>query len=224
MKSDTFPRSAAIIPFAFEALTQTVYILLAEVSRLGSSRVEIWGDLGGTIEAFERPESTAAREFIEESLGTISMLDCPELAENHLKVGRFFLKACIYFTSVCKTEYHREYYLKEVAFDPTACSRFTRVRNALLQLQECHSETLSPNSLLRHPTLSTSEKFSVPPEYLEKSAIQWFSLDHCIDLINNNGRLGTIRIRSSFLPALRTAVSELMRVSSCGVERKTSRS
>lgn len=207
----SIPRSAAIIPFALETTTQTVYILLARIADSRNHRTDVWGDLGGTREVSERPEETAAREFIEESLAVVKQFECAEQVAQELLAGRFFLRVRLHFTHPSLGSYCKDFYLKEVPFDPSISHRFTEMREALLRVPEGIDRSLLPEDLRNHPALKDSPDCVVAPHFLEKSGMQWFSMDHCVDILQNMGQFGDVRIRSSFAPALRLAVTELMR-------------
>ena len=204
-------RSVAIIPFSLEKATQTIYILLARAATARQGyrpRIEVWGDLGGTPEPGETSEQTAAREFVEESLGCVHVGTC---LEEQLIQGKFFLLVRLHFQLEGVGRFHRDFYLKEIPFDPAITHRFAEMREALLRVPEGISHDVLPPGLRNHVALVNSPHSIIAPQFLEKQALRYFSLDHIMDLISNRGQIKETRLRASFTPALRVAVSELLR-------------
>jgi hypothetical protein len=204
--------SVAIIPFSLEEATQTIYILLAQVAtgpRRGSRlRPEVWGDLGGTPEAGELPEDTAAREFMEESLGCVQ---AGPFLSNQLQKGKFFLRVRLHFELKGYGRFHRDFYLKQIPFDSSISTRFAATRKALLCIPNAIPHGLISPKLRDHITSVSSAYRTIAPQFLEKQALRYFSIDHIMDIISNQGQLRETRLRGSFTPALRVAVAELLR-------------
>jgi 8-oxo-dGTP pyrophosphatase MutT (NUDIX family) len=210
-------QSVSIIPFALEDATQTIYILLARIAsrRPGPST---WGDLGGTPELGESPFETAAREFEEETLSAVHVahLRHSDRTQQHqivqqLKTGHYFLHVRLHFHLEGTGDFHRDFYLKQVPFDPSVSRRFAQTREALLCVTEGSNPDTLPSSIRTHPAILHSTNCIVAPRFLEKSALRWLSLDHIMDLIQHQGQYRDIRLKSSFVPALRVATGELLR-------------
>ena len=194
-------RSSAIIPFCVHAPSQTVYVILAQIARARGKKYAFWGDLGGTPNEDESSESTAAREFEEESLGAVIGVD-RETMERDLIAGNYFMKFQFQFDDTS----HRDYYAVEVPFDPVIERRFRETREELLLLPEGVEVDSLPSYL--------SDKISsgsVGAEFLEKQAIRWFSLDHLMDILSNLNASPT-KIRSSFEEPLNYLISELLQL------------
>jgi hypothetical protein len=220
-------RSSAFLPFAIEKSTQTIYVLLAQIassSRRGCVSTALWGDLGGTCEGGESSEKTAAREFAEESLSAVRLsTECRsvrgqcEWLENELNNGRFFLRLRITYGEGIEqgsgetiNTHCRDFYMKEIPFDPSISQRFEEIRKSLLKVPEGIDRRFLDPSLRDHPALD-QEDCIIAPHFLEKQKLQWFSLDRLMDILAGNGRHRGIRLRRGFIPALEVAVSELLR-------------
>lgn len=235
-------RSSAIIPFAVETATQTIYILLAQTARAcrrsGMSGAT-WGDLGGGCEGGETSECTAAREFAEESLGAVnthlhheSTSALHSSIESELLDGSFYLRIRIFYRDVKASDsslsyevgneiaqeqstnstvptHCRDFYLKEFPFDASISKRFNELREGLLRVPEGIDRSLLPPLVQDHPALD-GDNCIIGPQFLEKQNLQWFSLDHAMDLVAGNGYHRGVRIRLGFLAPLRTIVSELL--------------
>jgi hypothetical protein len=190
----------------------------------------MWGDLGGCGEAGESSERTAAREFAEESLGAVN-LGTSRLSghivgsqlERELREGMFFLRLRIFYMDGTDpgtdqtepaTKAHpthcRDFYLKEIPFDPSMSPRFDSLRETLLRVPEGIDRECLPPSIRAHPAID-SESCILSSRFLEKQHLRWFSLDHTMDIVTGNGCHLDVRVRRSFLPALRVAVAELLR-------------
>ena len=214
-------QSVAIIPFALEDATQTIYILLAQgASRRFDDRCchSAWGDLGGSPEPGESPFETAAREFEEE---TLSMVHVAHLRPSNntrqhqivqqLKQGHYFLRVRLHFHLDGVGDFHRDFYLKQVPFDPSISRRFAQTREALLRMTKGSNPDTIPASIRTHPAIMHSTNGIPAPRFLEKSALRWLSLDHIMDLIQHQGQYRNIRLKGSFVPALRIVTGELLR-------------
>ena len=78
-------RSAGIICFSIEPVTQSIFVLLGkENAFINGVTWGKWADLGGGHEPGETLEHTAAREFTEESLGVVQMH-----AQKHWSIGNY---------------------------------------------------------------------------------------------------------------------------------------
>ena len=178
----------------------------------------IWGHVGGSSEPGESSETTAAREFAEETLGIVKYgpkrpsVSIFSQMESELIAGRYFLRLRLKYTddNIGEENTHFcDFFLKEFPFDPSVCVRFEDLRNEILRVPEGTDRKSLSASIRNHPALSY-EQCVVPPQFLEKNALQWFSLDHIMDLVSGNGYYRDIRVRRTFLPALRVAVSHLL--------------
>jgi hypothetical protein len=111
----------------------------------------------------------------------------------------------------CPKRYIRVYYLVMVPFDPKVNQRFQERREALLRVPAyARAEDLPPN-IRGHPAFDP-ETCSVLPDHLEKDRLQWFSLNHLMELLEQlrcGIRNPEFVIRPSFIPALRTTVTKL---------------
>jgi len=186
-------RSSTIVPFCVHVPSQTVYIVLAQIARTQSGRSAAWGDLGGVPGNNESSESTAAREFYEESLGVFGELKM----EENLMTGQYLIKCTFQYDDGS----HSDYYVVEVPFDRMMAKRFRTIREELLLLPEGFNVEFLPDYL--------RDKISggnVGDEFFEKQALDWFSLDHLMDILSESSTI----IRPSFSQPLSYIVSELL--------------
>jgi hypothetical protein len=210
-------QSAGIIPFAVEPVTHTIYVLLARSAtfRVESHQQGSFGDLGGHIKDEDRgdPARCAAREFSEESLcklrlrGSTAMNTrlCRQRTLDALQEGDFSFMLDHDFGT------HRTvHYVVCVPFDARVHENFSRTRRALLKVPPGTLRSDLPRNLQSHPALTCETTCSVNGDYLEKDQLQWFSLDHLIELIGARGhRIGDLRLKASLVPTLRLVAMKL---------------
>jgi 8-oxo-dGTP pyrophosphatase MutT (NUDIX family) len=207
MENSSSLRSSGVIPFCLEQTTQTIYILLAKVNAesLMKGRFSVWGDLGGTPEDRETSEQTAAREFLEESLG---ILGGARSLLGHLQEGKYFVRIRIKSTQD-SVLFHQDFFLKEFNFDPAVHTAFRDARETLLGPPERIQRSLLPPFVACHEDLIIDSQ--VNPIFMEKQELKWFSIDHIIDIIEGGGRHNGVKLKKSYLEPLRRAVGELLR-------------
>jgi hypothetical protein len=218
--SDT--RTAAIIPYACDEITGTIYVLLARSTFTGS-----WGDLGGALDAEDGGDvrKAAAREFCEECLCSLQIsfkrpLRTP--GAYYKNVERDLMNG-VYTCRIEQTlqqkqdtprgvdntiiEYKRVFFLKRVPFNPKASTRFSDSRRSL---QDRPVENAFPLIFRpRHNILSFQGE--VPPRLLEKDRIKWFSVDHLVEVLQM-GKGSRVKMRTSFRSPLIVAVQELLKL------------
>ena len=206
--------SSSVIPFAIEPHTQTIYMLLAQAESCSSTGRPhgSWGDLGGTCEPGETSEIAGAREFLEESLCTVCITGdrnvstrvMQTMLEDTLCEGQYFMRLRLFYITqasnkgdTCQCQrYCRDFYLKETTFDPTVERRFDAARRKMMD----NARELGQDR----------ESCAVAPQLLEKVHLQWFSLDHLIDLLAGHGRHRHIHIQRRFMAPLRIFVKSLL--------------
>ena len=156
----------------------------------------MWGDLGGACDPGETSEQTAAREFVEESLCTVNCSKRRYAARNiqsnlqhELYEGRFFLRLRLFYEEGLEhkldapasddytadvDDHHlparthcRDFYLKEIPFDPSISQRFEELRTTLLRVPEDIDRNVLPASIRTHPAMDNVESV-VGSQFLEK--------------------------------------------------------
>ena len=131
---------ASILCFAL--VGTDIYFLLGKEQesqrwKMASNR---WSDFGGRVNGDERPEKTAAREFLEETMAIVKYNEwdwlprvTSEDIEKGLESGDYCLRITINLP-VFKTPMVHVCFLKRVPWDPGLPNRFRYVRNRLRPL------------------------------------------------------------------------------------------
>lgn len=157
---------ASVLPVMLDPLYGTLYFLLAK-ERYHTSWPDgscLWSDFGGRQESGEDAVDVAAREFMEESLGTVQFLEehktsSQESIAQALKNEHYVLQ----FTHLHNG--HRFVtFVVHIPWDPSVCSRFSAARALLLHSCE-----------------------SVDLHFLEKSHLGLFSAPQLLDAIKHRG-------------------------------------
>jgi hypothetical protein len=143
-------------------------------------------DFGGGATGGESAEQTAAREFVEESVGSVRYFSnpcrdkLPELAENiaaDLSAGNYLARI---ETPVGPRKAYITF-VKEVAFQPGICGAFRRAKELLFRAQS-DVEAMSPrkrDAAIDHPALRHDRETGavvINRCYLEKQGVEYFSL------------------------------------------------
>ena len=170
----------------------------------GSSK---WSDFGGAVAGDESAESTAAREFMEESLAvvryfaedTIPRTTCADITAD-LLAGNYTMK-------ITQGNKHRKFvmFVKQIPWDPEATYRFSRYRAALT----CPRGICT---LEAHPAVTALG--SVRKEFIEKKIISFWSVPQLRGAVHKNGvmihRGGRVEhCRDTFLHGLDIILNEL---------------
>lgn len=138
---------AGILPIAFGENEEPQFLLGKEryVSHWRGSLK--WSGFEGGRKPGETPEVTAAREFVEESLGSVPLLletettekkegvDRIQLIAEALKAGKYIVRIvlCIIHPDVSHRRYHVTYVLR-TPYSPNVVTRFSSRRQAFLEL------------------------------------------------------------------------------------------
>jgi len=176
-----------------------------------------WCDFGGKINPGESVLGCSAREFAEESLCVIKMTNETthsyagyiDRVKQMLRDDKYFLKISIILPPrrAEGVEYVRAYFLKEVPWQPNVETKFMLMRSRLME-----DVKNIPFSLRNHPSVCTDKRTgecTVDRHFLEKQAINWWSIDRLSEVIRNRGRFKQHRFRRSFLPVLKIVVATL---------------
>ena len=221
---------ASLLCFSIDPYYSRVYFLLGQERKAvkwpGGS--EKYSDFGGSCRnSAEQPEHTAAREFVEETMGmvkyfendTIPRTEYVDILES-LKKGEYTFKITIGFGTIDK---HKNYiiFMKQIPWDPRCTYRFETCRNMLLNPMlylntPKWNELIEKNKALKKITdITGNVHFIVNKDFLEKKKLNYFSIPQLQFAIENHGiltrRNGVIeRCRSSFVQVIELVLSELM--------------
>ncbi len=212
--------SAGVVPFCIEATTHTIYILLARRAahmyhRPGKG---VWSDLGGSAMREDGDDSarTAAREFMEESLGTVHLFEHLDVAPadycdvmwQELRENKYSLRVTQILRSPMDEQLSRRvFYVKKVPFDAELTQAFFDARSQLLRLPEHPDPAQLPAFFVNHPAIRTG---SVASAFLEKDRVKWFSLDHVLRALKKP--CSKLFVRPSFRPALAVIAAKLSEI------------
>ena len=149
---------ASILVFSIEPVYGVPLFLLArEKKRRWTGNANfIYTDFGGGAVCGETPEQTAAREFVEESLGSVMYfgdpyLDRPEVLQQNiidsLNSGQYCARL---ETPVLENKMYVTF-LKQVVFQPGVCGAFRQARDALFRAKAHHAG----EHVARNPAMTT---------------------------------------------------------------------
>lgn len=212
---------ASLLCYTVDPMYSRVYFLLGRERthpqwRAGSER---WSDFGGrtTPGGGASAEDTAAREFVEETMGMVKFFADDTLPRHTwsdiadaLRANDYTFKltfggkggpppACNYVT-----------FVRQLVWDPLAITRFETCRQ---QLRLCEQSAHPPPTV--HPAIqwAPSRGVHVIPDFLEKNALGLWSIpqlqnavEHFGILVRRNGRVE--RCRRNFLATLELVLSE----------------
>lgn len=187
---------------------------------------QYWSGFEGSSKALETEIETAAREFIEESLGVFRGLETYAKVENVLKKELYLCK--IRLIAVNKTGGTSRYttYLKEVDFDESAAKRFSQNRRCLRCIKTINSNMSRCDSVLAeyyhknarflnmHPSINIFKqngevcRIEINEEFMEKDTIEFWDVPRLSRLLRNHGKLDSNMIKPFFVPTMIVALHE----------------
>jgi 8-oxo-dGTP pyrophosphatase MutT (NUDIX family) len=203
------PLCGGVVVFSIPPGCSTVYLLLGQESN------DFWSSFSGHVNDNETAPLGAAREFSEECLSVVDVVNLGETAGENLNYQqrmtsllqsrRYFLRLEIAFQ---RAEQIRVFYVKQVPWQAAVCDRFDRLRS--LFKQSTASQSPLPDDLKSHPAIkSVDPVVELHSHYFEKTRIAWFSLERLQQSIRNGGRYKDERFHPVFLPALQLIVQKL---------------
>ena len=146
---------ASILVFSIEPTYGVPLILLArEKKRRWTGNANfLYTDFGGCSDHGETPEQTAAREFVEESLGSVKYfgdpeLDAPDVMQRNIAESLVCGRYCARLETPVSA--HKVYvtFVKQVAFQPAVCSAFRRAKDAIFAARPSyHFDSSNPRGL-----------------------------------------------------------------------------
>ena len=168
---------AAVLCFCVDPQWGRIYFLLGKERHhvkwpQGSDR---WAYFGGrpNVKA-EPPETTAAREFIEETLGmvkyfsddTIPRKSHEDIASS-LQKGEYMFQITLWMKSASISKSYVTY-VKQIPWDPYCVNRFAKARDTLVSIPRWINNPDKLNWLLLHPAVSRdADTHPHPPGDLE---------------------------------------------------------
>ena len=216
---------ASILAYCIDPQWGDIFFLLGKekYNRHWQSGSEKWGDFGGSRFQFELdPETTAAREFVEETCATVKYFENDSLPRtssddiaDSLRRGYYTSKFYVSYHSV-KQEYF-VVFVKEIPWDPECVQRFSTVRQLLKSanifygtnhwkrapMQHHPAITINPNKI-RNPILTNKD-------YLEKIQLSYWSFQQLQYACEHNGMLRDGEYcRKSFYDFLHVLISEFI--------------
>lgn len=184
---------------------------------------EDWCDFGGGNMELESFEDTAARECIEESIGTIKFWnninedyedDFSKLLEKltrELKELKFTNKIVLCINHGAPDQYPRKYHIcfvKQIPWQPQIQDRFLKKYKYLKNIYDCQNEVNNNNNTIIDSLKKDSDivlskeifaKDKVKLQYLEKNDISYWNFEYLSFIISTNK---CFAIRSLFVPLL----------------------
>jgi|MDTE01.2.fsa_nt_gb hypothetical protein len=190
-----------------------------------------WSGFEGGRKPGEEIEYNAAREFIEESISSVNLVDCdttiPSIVEA-LKAKKYVARIalCILHGHHHDERRYKIMYLMEACgnHDSEAC--FASRRRTLMRFDNESKFVYDPLTQARivreynnldaacRSAIECDEAltvFRVQDDFLEKQSVQWWWLEELEQVLNNGGCLQTNFFRAYFLPILWRTVRELKR-------------
>ena len=198
---------SSVLPFAVDSRWNCIYFLLAQERVVpGWSGSQTWSDFGGSAVGAADAPQTAAREFVEESMGVIKFSERHATPYTDYKPVEDAIAQGAYALSITFTmpERSSKYvtYIKQLKFDRHAVRTHHDLYCALRQK---HAGIEAVGRSPRHPLLEPGRP--VPDGYLEKSALRWWSIPQ-LNAALRRTRGGDDRLRLSFSHRLRVILKE----------------
>lgn len=165
---------ASVLPYSVDPLHHKVYFILGQERKGRWTGASEWGDFGGATKQ-ESVEETAAREFFEETAGTIYLheedgggLRAPDRLVHMLEQQQFTLR--VDFDGYCT-------FLKKVPWQPQKFTLFRQVVHGLVRLRNAPLTT-PPKFLWTHPAIQdvTESPVHINDAFLEKQKLAYFSI------------------------------------------------
>lgn len=213
--------TAGIVCYSVEPKTQNIYVLLGQETCFYNLSLDrgVWCDFGGKIDPGEDILDAAAREFSEESLCTIKLFGSKQhiMSSDYIKEVRqmlanedYFLKVSVILPPEDIRERVKVYFLKEIPWQPNLPQRFNKTRDLFLNVLDNSNHTI-PYYARHHPGLDFVSKGKVlaNKHFIEKFAVQWWSLERLREVLHYKRQFKNIRFRTSFIPVLKIIIKQL---------------
>lgn len=202
---------ASILCFSVDPTFKCTYFLLGKERHnyrwpAGSSK---WSDFGGSVSDTPTAESTAAREFMEETLAVVRYFPGDTIPRTRWDDIATDLAFGNYTMKITQGNKQRKFvmFVKQIPWDPEATYRFSRYRAALT----CPRDMCTLN-IDTHPAITDSG--SLRKEFIEKKMISFWSVPQLRGAVNNSGvmvhRGGRVEhCRDTFLQRLDLILNEM---------------
>jgi hypothetical protein len=209
---------ASLLCYAVDPMYSRVYFLLGRERtnaqwRAGSER---WSDFGGrTLPDTTSAEDTAAREFVEETMGMVKFFPHDTLPRqgwtdiaDALRASDYTFKLTFGANGGGPVSNYVTF-VRQLTWDPAAIGRFESCRH---RLRLCEQGVSSPKM---HPAVqwAPTRGVHVLPDFMEKNALGLWSIpqlqnavEHYGILVRRNGRVE--RCRRNFMNTLELVLSE----------------
>lgn len=171
-------QTAGVLPVAVDPRSSNVYVLLGRETYKKNPLLDdgAWGDFSGHVAVSDADiEAAAAREFEEESIGTV-WWGGRDVARA-LRDKEFVFDVSASVTSY-DCMYEKRLFVIRVPWQPGVCRRFDKARREVVS--------------------SSSEG----KEWLEKQSIKWWSLTRIREMLLNNSSFRGHRLRVAVVPML----------------------
>lgn len=212
---------ASILPLCIDPVWGCMYFLLGKERRTSKwvRASELWSGFGGRpSSSAEPPESTAAREFVEETAAMVKYFDADtlprrshaDIAES-LRRQQFILRCELR----CKHNARAAYvvYVTQIPWDPQCLARFVHCRARLADLVAPPPPRLL--WVLDHPAVTAAVgAVHVNKDFFEKQALGLWSVPQMLRAVRSAGILSTRggkveRCRPSFVQLAAAVLAEL---------------
>jgi 8-oxo-dGTP pyrophosphatase MutT (NUDIX family) len=177
---------ASILCFAVDPTFKCAYFLLGKERHnyrwpAGSSK---WSDFGGGASSGASAESTAAREFMEETLAVVRYFPDDTIPRTKWVDIAQDLVAGNYTMKITQGDKHRKFvmFVKQIPWDPEAIYRFSRYRAALTR-----PRAIGALDVDTHPAVT--ESGSVRKEFIEKTILYLWSVPQLRGAVEKNGTM-----------------------------------
>ena len=179
---------ASILCFCVDPLYGRVYFLLGKErhnSRWPSGSGK-WSDFGGSTGEAETDAQSAAREFMEETLGIVKYFEHDTLPRTAWHDVAADLQAGNYTFRMSQGDKTRKFvtFVKQIPWDAEAPHRFSMYRAALTRPRRL--EPTPGIDLTHHPAL-THMSTTVKKEFLEKKVISMWSVPQLRRAVEHEG-------------------------------------
>jgi hypothetical protein len=145
---------AGIFPVGLDK-NGTIHVMLGKERYISHWKGSLkWSGFEGGRKGKESIETTASREYLEESLGVMDVIDCHGSLEHFLQTDNYVTKfiLSIIHNPTDPPKYHTTY-IVQVQYDEAIPHTFDAIRQALIEIQNTQSNISSYRDILRQSPL-----------------------------------------------------------------------
>ena len=214
--SDGYILGAGVLPFTVTPSGEIAFLLGKELKIPGWKGSSSWSAFEGGAKSNDKSiTETAAREYIEESLGVLET-ECSGDSINNINDSlmkkEYTLRTTLKIESRCRPARYHVTFVIPFVYDSNICEKFNHRRDVLLAYKGRvlkKGENL-PNYLKNHAAVSVKGNVvSVKSDFLEKCEVKLFTLTELLQVVDEYENCKSAHyFRSCFIRTLRVILHD----------------